>query len=62
MKKFEVKTFYSGYCSYEIEAENKTEAIVKARTLPINSNDILSNLESWEEADDAIEIKLYGKN
>ncbi|MCL2131067.1 MAG: hypothetical protein FWH36_01225 [Lentimicrobiaceae bacterium] len=60
-KQFEVKIFYSGYCSYEIEADNEAEAIVKARSLPINNNEFLSTIEGWEEADTAEEI-IHGKN
>ncbi|MBS4035724.1 MAG: hypothetical protein KGZ85_14740 [Ignavibacterium sp.] len=57
MKKFEVKIYYSGFCSYEIEAENEEDAILKARKLAINKNEILSNLENWKEADIANEIE-----
>jgi len=56
MKKFEVKIYYSGFCSYEIEAENEEDAILQARKLAINQNEILSNFENWEEADTAKEI------
>jgi len=56
-KLFEVKIFYSGYCTYEIEAENENEAIIKSRNLPMNNNELLSNLENWKEADTAKEIK-----
>lgn len=56
-KAFEVKIYFSGLCSYEIEAENENEAILKARKLPINNKEILSNLENWKEADIAIEIE-----
>lgn len=52
-KKFEVKIYYSSYCTYEIEANNKEDAVIKARTLPINNNEILSNVENWTEADTA---------
>ena len=54
-KHFEVKIYYSGYCTYEVEAENEVEAIIKARNLPINNNEILTNLENWKEADIAEE-------
>jgi hypothetical protein len=57
MKKFEVKIYYSGFCYYEIDAENEEDAILQARKLAINQNEILSNLENWEEADTATEIK-----
>ena len=60
-KKFEVKVYYTGFCTYEIEAGNEEEAIIKARSLPIDNNEILSNLENWEEADIAEELN-YGKN
>jgi hypothetical protein len=54
--KFEVKIFYSSFCSYEVEAKNEEDAVLKARKLPINRNEIISNIENWEEADTTIEI------
>ncbi len=62
MKKFEVKVYYSGFCTYEIEAENEEQAINKARKLEINRNEILSNLENWEEADEAFETENKDRN
>lgn len=62
MKKYEVKIYYSGFCTYEIEAENEEQAIDKARNLEINRNEILSNLENWEEADEAFETKNKDRN
>lgn len=56
-KRINVKVYYSGFCTYDIKAENEEEAIIKARKFPINKNEILSNLENWKEADTAIEIK-----
>lgn len=56
-KKFEVKNYYSGFCTFEVEAENQDEAILKARNIEIDKNEILSNLENWKEADTATEIK-----
>jgi len=55
-RKFEIKIYYTGFCTYEIEAQDEAEAIIKARKLPVNQNEILSNIENWEEADTAIEI------
>ena len=52
-KTFEVNIYYSSYCTYIVEAKDKTEAISKARKLGINENDILTNLETWVEADTA---------
>ncbi len=56
-KNFEVKIYYTGFCTYIIEAQDASEAILKARNLPVNHNEILSNLENWEDADTAAEIK-----
>ena len=59
-KKFNVQIYYSGYCTYNIDAENEEEAIIKARDLPVNKNEIFTNLEDWEDADIA-EERFYGK-
>jgi len=56
--KYKVKFYYSGFCTYEVEAENESGAIVKVRNRQIDSVEILSALESWEEADIA-ELKNY---
>ncbi|MBU2445822.1 MAG: hypothetical protein KJ666_09680 [Bacteroidetes bacterium] len=53
----EAQIYHSGFCTYVIEAENETEAIEKARLQTIDKNELLSNLESWKEADTANEIK-----
>ena len=57
MKKYEVKIYYSGFCSYVIEAESSELAIEKGRNMEINTNQILTNLENWEEADTVEEIE-----
>ena len=57
MKKYAVKIYYSGYSSYEIDANNENEAIEIARNLPFNKNEILSNLDNWREADEAFEVE-----
>lgn len=56
MKKFEVNIYYSSFCTYEVEADNMDEAIKKARKINTNENNILTNLENWEEADTAERI------
>ncbi len=56
-KKFEVKIHHTGFCTYLVEANSGDEAVKKVRKFKINSNEILSNLENWEEADFAEEIK-----
>jgi len=52
-KKFEVRIFLSSFCTFQVEAKNRAEAIVKARSLNLAKNEILTNLENWEEADEA---------
>lgn len=61
-KTFEVKIFHSTFCTHQIKAKTEDEAIRKARKFPIHKNEILNNLENWEEADDAEEINKYAKN
>jgi hypothetical protein len=56
MNKYDVHIYYSGFCSYIIEAEDKSDAIEKGRQMNINTNELLSNLENWEDADVAEEI------
>lgn len=55
-KKFEVKIYHSGFCTYQVKAKTEDEAIVRARRLRINPNEIFTNLENWEDADTAEEI------
>ncbi|MEW5798398.1 MAG: hypothetical protein AB1728_05275 [Bacteroidota bacterium] len=57
-KKFVVKIYYSGYCTYEVDADNEENAIGKGRMIDINRNELFTNLENWEEADEAIEIRV----
>ena len=61
MRKFKVRTFYSSFCSYEVEAENEDEAVLKARNLEIDQNEIMLQLEPFKEADEA-EILERDKN
>lgn len=56
-KKFEVQIYYTGFCTYQVDAYNEDEAIERTRELSINDNEILNNLENWKEADTAEEIK-----
>jgi hypothetical protein len=49
--KFIVRKYYSGYCSYKIDAENEDEAYEKAIDLPIDGSEVLSTLEEWRECD-----------
>ena len=45
------------YCEYEIEAQNEEEAILQAKNFEIDSKEIIANLESWEEADEATQVR-----
>jgi len=51
LKKFEVEIYYSGFCTYQIKAKTEAEAIIKARGRQVDRNELLSNIESWKEAD-----------
>ena len=53
LKKFEVKIYYSCFCTYKFEAKNEAEAIIRARNRKIDSIELLSNLENWKDADTA---------
>lgn len=61
-KNFEVRIYYTGFCTYLVEAETEDDAIKKARRLPIDEDEIVGNLENWEEADTVEEMEKYGKN
>ena len=52
-RKFEVRIYLSSFCTFKVEAKNRSEAIVKARSLNLDKNEILTNLENWEEADES---------
>ncbi len=55
-KKFEVQIYYSGFCCYNVEAKNEMDAVGIAKSLPLKKNEILSNLEIWDEANTAEEL------
>lgn len=55
-KKYEVQIYYTGFCSFEVTANNEDEAILKARELPINKKEFLGTIENWESSDEATEI------
>ena len=52
-KKYEVKIYFSGFCTFHVEAKNRAKAILKARSLNFDKNEILTNLENWKDADEA---------
>lgn len=59
---FEVKIYYSGFCTYKVQAEDEIAAILNARSMSINKSELLSNLENWKEADEAIKIENEKRN
>lgn len=44
-----IRKYFSGYCTYEVEAENEEVAIEIIKNLPINYEEVASTLEEWEE-------------
>jgi hypothetical protein len=56
--RYEVTIYYSSFTTHEIEATSKEEAVLIARNLPIKQDEILMNLENWEDLDESNEIVL----
>lgn len=52
--KFLVRRYFSGFCSYEIDADDENSAYEKAKTRPTDKDEILSTLEDWKECDEII--------
>ena len=52
--KFIVRKYFSGFCSYEVDAANEEFAYEKAKNLPLKENEILSSLEEWQDCDEVI--------
>ncbi|MDO4728344.1 MAG: hypothetical protein Q4B43_04980 [Bacteroidota bacterium] len=49
LKKFKVDVYYTSFCSYEIVAENEEKAKQEAVERKINKDEIISNLDIWED-------------
>jgi len=41
--KFTVHRYFSGFCTYSVEAENEVEAVLKARKLPVDLDEVIGN-------------------
>ncbi len=52
--KFLVRRYFSGFCSYEIEADDEISAYEKAKKLPLDEAEILCSLEECEDCDEVI--------
>lgn len=55
--KYLIKKYFSGYCTYEVDAENEDKAYELVRGLPIDYYEVSSTLEKWEECDEIEPIK-----
>ena len=55
MPSFEVFIYYSTFSTQTVEADNEDEAIIIARKRVPDYDELLPNLEPWEEADTAEE-------
>ncbi len=56
MPKYKVNIHYSSYNSFIVNAKNEEDAITIARSMQIDLDQITSNLENWEDADEVFEI------
>ncbi len=55
--KFLVRKYYSGYCSYEIEADDEFKAYEITKEMPINYDEVSETLEDWEECNEVESIE-----
>jgi len=61
LKQFNVNIYHSGFCNSTIEANDEFEAVELARKLPINNDELMSNLEVWEETDEAFGLNAQNQ-
>ena len=52
--KFIVRKYCSGFCTYEVDAEDEISAYEKSKSLPIDDNQILNSLEEWEDCNEVL--------
>ncbi|MCH7826980.1 MAG: hypothetical protein IIC75_03225 [Bacteroidetes bacterium] len=55
--KFEITRYYSTFITIQIEADSEDEAYEKSNSIPINENEILTNIEDWVEADEITRVE-----
>lgn len=53
---YEVKIHYSTYASYTVNAENEDLAYEQALNVPVDTEQVIDNLDNWKDADDISEI------
>lgn len=56
-RKYKINVYYSTFYSYEVNAKNEEEAFEKIKDLYVNKDEILDNLERWQQADTIEEIE-----
>jgi len=54
-RQYEVRVYYSTYVTHQVQAANLTDALKKARQLPVNQTEIIDHLEPWKDADEVDE-------
>ena len=52
--KFIVRKYFSGFCTYEVDAEDEISAYEKSKSLPIDDNQILNSLEEWKDCNEVM--------
>jgi len=50
--KYLVRKYYSGFCTYEIEAKDEDHAFKITTELSPNYEEIIESLEDWEECNE----------
>ena len=56
--KFLVRRYFSGYCTFEIEAADAQDAYSISRTTPLDYDEILATLEDWRDCDQVEEVAI----
>ncbi|MFO8132594.1 MAG: hypothetical protein R6U10_01485 [Thermoplasmatota archaeon] len=52
MQKYRVIRYYSSFCTCDVQAEDEEQAYEKAQEIPIDVNELLENLEDWDDCDE----------
>ncbi len=47
-----VRRYFSGYCTYEVEAENEDMAYELVKNRPVNQYELIATLEDWTDCDE----------
>jgi len=59
--RFEIKKYYSTFFTILVEADSEDEAYEKSKSTLLNENELFTNLEEWEEANEIERIE-YSEN